>query len=242
MRSIVIAAMAAFACVCLRGAAKKQPSMEATGGTVKRAALGKVVVINAQSLVSNASIKEAADMTVANFRVPVEILADDKFSMPNIEERKKRHGANVAVFVIDDPTLPLTLVAPESAIGIVNIRAAKSADEAVTESRARRLLARTMLLAMGGAYTPGDGTMTAAVTKAEELDALPESGFSGEQMFGVIAHIKKLGFRPERVATYSSACEEGWAPAPTNDVQRAIWDKAHASPTEPIRIKYKKPQ
>ena len=36
---------------------------------------------------------------------------------------------------------------------------------------------------------------------------------------------------------YLVAVQEGWAPQPTNDVQKAIWDKVHALPTEPIKIK-----
>ena len=42
---------------------------------------------------------------------------------------------------------------------------------------------------------------------------------------------------PGKRSVYRKACEEGWAPAPTNDVQKAIWDKVHAMPTEPIKIK-----
>jgi hypothetical protein len=49
--------------------------------------------------------------------------------------------------------------------------------------------------------------------------------------------MKPLGVLPAQRATYLKACEEGWAPAPTNDVQKAIWDKVHAMPTEPIKIK-----
>ena len=40
-----------------------------------------------------------------------------------------------------------------------------------------------------------------------------------------------------RRTVYRKACEEGWAPQPTNDVQKAIWDKVHAMPTEPLKIK-----
>ena len=39
-----------------------------------------------------------------------------------------------------------------------------------------------------------------------------------------------------RFATYWQACKEGWAPAPTNDVQKAIWDKVHSLPTAPLKI------
>ena len=43
--------------------------------------------------------------------------------------------------------------------------------------------------------------------------------------------------KPYRLTTYRKACEEGWANPPTNDVQKAIWDKVHALPTEPLKIK-----
>ena len=44
----------------------------------------------------------------------------------------------------------------------------------------------------------------------------------------------------QRFATYRRACVEGWAPRPTNDVQRAIWRSVAAErvkgPANPIRI------
>ena len=30
----------------------------------------------------------------------------------------------------------------------------------------------------------------------------------------------------------------GWAPQPTNEVQRAIWDKVHAIPDKPLTIEF----
>ena len=53
--------------------------------------------------------------------------------------------------------------------------------------------------------------------------------------------MEPLGVRPAIYDTYDRACQEGWAPAPTNDVQKAIWDEVHEMPTEPIKIKYQKP-
>ena len=32
--------------------------------------------------------------------------------------------------------------------------------------------------------------------------------------------------------------EEGWSPSPTNDVQRAIWEKVHAIPDKPLTIEF----
>jgi hypothetical protein len=47
-----------------------------------------------------------------------------------------------------------------------------------------------------------------------------------------------MGVTPTLVAHYRQACKQGWAPAPTNDVQRAIWNKVHELPSDPIKIKY----
>ncbi len=52
--------------------------------------------------------------------------------------------------------------------------------------------------------------------------------------------LPEVGFEPAVVATYLTACREGWAPAPTNAFQKAIWERAlsekERGPTNPIRI------
>ena len=50
--------------------------------------------------------------------------------------------------------------------------------------------------------------------------------------FAVAAAIGK------RSVPYSRACREGWAPPPTNDVQRTIWKQVHAVPDKPIKIEF----
>ena len=54
----------------------------------------------------------------------------------------------------------------------------------------------------------------------------------------MINNVRKLGVAVRRRVSYHKACEEGWAPAPTNDIQRAIWDKVHAIPDKPITIEF----
>ena len=55
------------------------------------------------------------------------------------------------------------------------------------------------------------------------------------------ARLPELGVTPWKETTYKRACEEGWAPAPTNEYQKAVWDKVHAIPDQPLKIKYQKP-
>ena len=46
------------------------------------------------------------------------------------------------------------------------------------------------------------------------------------------------GVTPARKGIYEAACQQGWAPAPTNDIQKAIWDKVHAVPATPMKIEF----
>ena len=44
----------------------------------------------------------------------------------------------------------------------------------------------------------------------------------------VIMNAADLGIPKITLKPYKIACEEGWAPAPTNDIQKAIWEKVKA--------------
>ena len=46
------------------------------------------------------------------------------------------------------------------------------------------------------------------------------------------------GVTPHYRCPYFKACEEGWAPAPTNEYQRAVWEKVHAIPDKPMKIEF----
>jgi len=44
--------------------------------------------------------------------------------------------------------------------------------------------------------------------------------------------------RPVYRASYAAACQEGWAPPPTNEYQRAIWNDVHKIPEKPMKIDF----
>ena len=47
-----------------------------------------------------------------------------------------------------------------------------------------------------------------------------------------------FGVAPAKLVPYQIACREGWAPPPTNDVQKAVWEKVHSIPDKPLTIEY----
>lgn len=52
------------------------------------------------------------------------------------------------------------------------------------------------------------------------------------------AYLETLGVKPAHERTYRQACKEGWAPAPTNEIQQAIWNQVRQLPTNPIKIEF----
>ena len=54
----------------------------------------------------------------------------------------------------------------------------------------------------------------------------------------MIGVANRLGILPVRTTTYLQACQEGWAPMPTNAVQKAIWEKVRAIPQSPMKIEF----
>ena len=70
----------------------------------------------------------------------------------------------------------------------------------------------------------------AAVTIAGEVLPASENLISTQSgKMDISAQVEasagKLGLGKIRTATYRAACMQGWAPVPTNDTQRAVWDE-----------------
>ena len=74
----------------------------------------------------------------------------------------------------------------------------------------------------------------------KDLDAIPLLQPGPEPNNKMIDEAHRRGVQSARFTTYRQACREGWAPAPTNDLQKAIWEEVKADkergPTNPITI------
>ena len=67
---------------------------------------------------------------------------------------------------------------------------------------------------------------------------LPVKFIHPSSFYEARSYFTRMGVSPTRKGTYEAAVKQGWAPAPTNDIQKAIWDKVHQLPTKPIQIKF----
>ena len=47
-------------------------------------------------------------------------------------------------------------------------------------------------------------------------------------LFFALKNLRRFGIKPYYRCSYKAAVKQGWAPAPTNEVQKAIWDAVKA--------------
>ena len=210
------------------------------GGLVRKAgsAKGYFVLLNAQKSVSCDDLSAALDVIDKRVHIQMKTVQLDSLSIASIPNEMSKVGGNVGVALVDDPTLPALLSAPEEGWSLVNVARLSDADKAKVAMRTRREILRAFALAGGAMYAAQGDFVLQPVRKPSDLDRLIREDYGA-----AMAHIFPLalpyyGVTPWHQATYKKACEEGWAPQPTNDVLKAIWDKVHALPSKPIKIEF----
>ncbi len=195
----------------------------------------KVYFVNAQSRVSREVIETARKTYEESIRTPIDI-ADGKFDF-----RNPKIEGELSLYIIDDDDMPMSLLAPEGRWAFVNVAPlAKGRGEKsqFLEARVRKEIARIAGILFGGIGSSYRGNLMSIATSPDDLDKRDSEKIPADVMMRSSGFLLGLGVRPFRLTTYRKACEEGWAPAPTNDVQRAIWDKVHAVPTTPMKIEF----
>lgn len=196
---------------------------------------GRIVYVNAQTRAPRKWLEQNAATFGETTKLAVEV-ADGKFefSSPEIQ-------GEASLFVVDDPTLPPLLSAPESRWAMVNVAPlAKGAGEKPQffAARVQKELTRGFCLLAGAQNSAYPDALVGCITKPEDLDRFADCRLPIDVMNRFAPYLKGYGITPKVYSTYKKACEEGWAPAPTNDVQKAIWDEVRQLPAKPITIEF----
>ena len=222
-------------------AQRKAAVVARVGGLLRRPGTpsGRIAIVNAQKVVPVDEFKATyAKNTVRVKGVDYWAEAVD-VSIETAAAEKKRHGAQLAVFIVDSKTLPMSLVAPEECWAIMNIRPLVdgNVDKALAAHRAKNEFARVLGILCGGASSQFPSAIMNGVSKPADLN-----GCTDELPVDVTAkipqYLEKRGVKGERITSYQKACREGWAPQPTNDVQRTIWNETRELPAKPIKIEF----
>jgi len=224
--------------------ARRQRILKTTGGRIRNleGMRGVVKFLDAQKSVSVDILQNTASVIGSRVQCNIQVAKCEKKITPaNAASERVASGANVVVFLVDDDELPAFLVAPEEKWAIINAKAL-SAGETKPETVSIRL-SREMWRSLGymvGSFSLNENCLMRPIYSLNDLDNAGVDELSYEPVYRMQMGLRSAGIHPYVVATYKRACEEGWAPAPTNDIQKAIWDEAHSEkekgPVNAIKI------
>jgi hypothetical protein len=149
-------------------------------------------------------------------------------------------GTNVAsiIVLVDRLGEPMLLVAPEERWAVVNVAALEGsgATVEVLNARVQKEVWRAFGYLMGAANSSFPGCVMRTVNKPEDLDLLKMNKLSPEPLMKIMSQATAMGITLPKFTSYRKACEDGWAPMPTNSIQKAIWEEVKAKkPTEKTR-------
>lgn len=208
-------------------------AIERSGGIVMRKDLGKgrILFVNCQKRVPAAVSDEVADALTKVLRFNVETTNGVFTALGDAAKALAATGANGALFIVDDGTLPAVVSAIEDRWAVVNVGAfAQGAEGAKLANRLKCELCRAFSATFGWASIHGG--MMAVLKDAQGLDTLPVGSLGAENANRIRHQLKEIGLTSIPVGSYRSACVMGWAPPPANDLQRKIWEEEEKSRQE----------
>ena len=209
--------------------------LERTGGYVRNTSgqKGRVLVANAQKSVSLDGVRKSVTKLGEQMKIAIDIEDVDGADTAKTASLLKDRKANAVVYIVETGKSPL-LVSPDECWATVSVSALGDLNAA---SRLEKETMRALTFLCGGTASGYPNPMTYPVTDVRQLDLIEAPDLPIDVIQRMQMYLEKLGVTPYKQTTYRTACKQGWAPAPTNDVQKAIWDKVHEMPSEPIKIK-----
>lgn len=214
---------------------RREAMLRKTGGFVSQPEQGPwMLVIDLQSRIPEADVAKEINHLRLVFKGPFRevsargdggsLAAAAAAAMDGLSK-----GAGVVVVLADEAGYPSVTVAPSSQYGILNVAALDTGDSALLRERFHKELLRCAAYTFGIGNTSGGMCVMKPIRNMDELDALEGRNIGPEALVQILRIAKERGMRPQRRVTYLKAVQDGWAPTPTNNYQRAIWNEIHSA-------------
>jgi hypothetical protein len=202
------------------------------GGNIEKPISGNYIAIVNPKLVT----RNQLDKAVSSIR---ELLPFQFKQISSMTEADNK--AVMKIELVSEDSLDTLTIYPERPGAKINISALKkdSPDENKFALRFTKQIWRALSFALGaGNSVSMFSSVMKPVTSLRDLDRLKTENAAPDGFNQMLEMANKIKLERQGVYTYRQACIEGWAPAPTNDIQKAIWDKVHATPKNPMKIEF----
>ena len=217
-------------------AARKQLFYERSGGFVKndKSGSGKFVFVNAQKRFPASALEGLAGRLERRWRIRFEVIPSEPVVLKDALKTRERVGAGSAVIVTElEAEQPALLVLPDERCAFVNVAALPAE---ASEELLRKEVARGFAACSGAMTSQREPTLMGSFDNLKQLNAYRNDEIPADVSLKVIGNMRQYGVTPYKLETYRTACEQGWAPSPTNDVQKKIWNAVHELPSKPLKI------
>ena len=198
-----------------------------SGGILRIPGKGKVAIVSCADAIQLGILLEKTKAIQDNLRITMQgVPMKEKFTIADAPRVMRQLNAQVALFFGENPDLPMSLYVPEENWGFVNVAKLKAdgAPAAKVDGRVKKMYARMMTLSLGSAFSESPASPMQNVTDVASLDKMPVDGIFFMDYNNILQHLPKVGVTAGTITTYRRACYEGWAPAPTNEFQKVIYD------------------
>lgn len=208
-----------------------------TGGEIKvpNSQQGQIVFVIAQEETDKGLISEVADVFAKSNHLDISVEKGD-FALPTPTTK-----GNASLFIVNDPLLPTILHAPEDRWTMVNLARLRDGNGRKPQfysERVKKEVTRGFCLLAGAQTSNYPNSLLTSITSPSELDRFAGCRLPVDIQERFIPYLKGFGITPAKFTTYLEACQQGWAPQPTNEVQQAIWNKVHQIPDKPLTIDF----
>lgn len=231
-----------------RPALTPEQQMERFGGFVQREYTGNFCyMVNAQSRADDEIFIWAISQMKQVLSLPISLdkISEDGIQPFSLVEKvfKSKTKPGAIITIVDIPNQPTLLVANEDGWAQINVAplAKDNPTKDIFEKRVKKEVWRGFTYLFGGGNSRLDMCLMRPIASLADLDARPSVVPTPEPFNNIMEGAKARGITPIRRSTYKRACIEGWAPAPTNDYQRAIWDRVKSDkergPSNALQIK-----
>lgn len=241
MKTILATILSVAALVVLGDESQSEAEAYAKyGGMFRLKGKGTVAVIDCRAQPNAADYAAGRSSIERTFYLDIAHRKGEPFAIANAKEQLKASGANAAVFIADDPALPMSLSASEESWAMLN-SATISADKPDAKTYAHRLsvlFVRQFCRALGSDECIGTEAAFHTILSVKDIDDVKLLDITFGPEMGINQTLVRRGLEIIEIGTYEDACQQGIAPPPTNDIQKAIWEKVHAPPKTPMKIKY----
>lgn len=200
--------------------------LKKTGGFIERkgAVKGMIAVIDTQSILTPSNLIASLDQLSESVKMyNIQIFRKDPGDPVAL---KKSVGADLAVIIVANDKDPSLLVAPDDGWALVNM--AKTTQDLKTpsakakflDSRCRKAFLRAFVGACSGLSSSYPDNIMDMASPAD-LDFCKEF-VPFDKFLAMDRYLQAKGLSPRVIKSYRVAYIQGWAPPPTNDIQRAV--------------------